>query len=377
MRSCFFCVMTALCAAVGCTLPGATSESKSPWAAKPSTTPTEYATTPTSGTKAPAPETEGFAERVASFFSFGGDEKSAKEAPKIPAVGQTSANQNFKHGLATPGLYVSMAELAEQGDNVANARQLYQQALGVDPADLQAMLGLARLEDREGNLEAALQIYQQAAAAHPASSQAVNDLALCFARKGDLETSVQLLENAVALQPEKPLYRNNLAKVLVELNRLDHAVACQEVVHGPAVAQYNTGVLLMQRGRIQEAKTRLEIAVALDPQLQPAKTLLANLSSAEAQAPKVASQRVDSANSYQAYLAATQNAAGNPTAPPATSTPATQGVLPTPPAAQPVADYRNAPTTTAPVTPQGPIEVPGQESPTRLGQTPSGLPPIR
>ena len=283
----------------------------------------------------------------------------------------------FKSGPPNAKLYTSMAELADHGGNTEQARQLYQRALSVEANQIDALLGLARLEDREGNLDAALRTYQQAAAAHPNNPQALNDLALCFARKGQLPTSAQLLEQVVQLQPSKALYRNNLAKVLVELNAVDKAVACQTPLHGPAAANYNVGVLLMQRGRNEEAKARLTTASQIDPSLEAARTLMSELSAPTdtkvvQKAPPADAKPAAVPNAYQAYLAA-QNGGSTPTA--------VQVQLPTTPApqAQTAPGVYPSTSTTAvqPGMPTAPVAVPGAISPTRVGQAPAGLPPIR
>ncbi len=184
----------------------------------------------------------------------------------------------FAAGPPNAELYLSMAQLSDRGGNTQHARTMYQRTIAMEPDNLDALLGLARLEDRQGNLDEALKIYHQAAMAHSENAMALNDLALCFARKGNLNASLQLLDQAVRLQPQKPLYRNNIAKVLTELKRIDDAVSHLAAVHPPAIAQYNMGVLLHQRNRTEEAVRFLTAATHIDPQLQPAKDLLAEVS---------------------------------------------------------------------------------------------------
>jgi hypothetical protein len=54
---------------------------------------------------------------------------------------------------------------------------------------------------------------------------------------------------------------------------MDHLVA----VHTPAVANYNMAVLLDERGRSDEAVPFLGQAISLDPTMQPAREMLAQL----------------------------------------------------------------------------------------------------
>ncbi len=183
----------------------------------------------------------------------------------------------FASGPTTPALYVSMAQMSDQGGNAPHARALYQKALSMDAKNLDALLGLARLEDREGNLPEALKVYQQAVDLHPQDARAYNDLALCHARCGDLQKSSEALDQAVRINPQKQLYRNNIAKVLIEMNQVDQAVTHMSAVCQPDVANYNIAVLLAERGRTAEAMTFLQKALAANPRMTDASTLLASL----------------------------------------------------------------------------------------------------
>jgi Tfp pilus assembly protein PilF len=182
--------------------------------------------------------------------------------------------ESYDPRRTTPELYVGLAQVSHRSGNVAQARQLYQKALSKDPNHLDALLGAARMEDREGRFDVALMLYQRAAAAHPTNATALNDLALCHARRGELGAAQHIIDQAVRLEPQKPLYRNNAAKVLVEMNSLDPAMNHLAAVHPPAVANYNMAVLLAERGRQGEAGQYLSQALAIDPQMEPARLML-------------------------------------------------------------------------------------------------------
>jgi tetratricopeptide (TPR) repeat protein len=223
-----------------------------------------------------------FTQRVISFLHIPGAKPPQPNAAAQAAQQKTQQKHDpislgFASGPPTPELYLSMAEMSDRGGNAEHARSMYQRALSMEPNHLDALLGLARLEDREGRMDVALKTYQQAVALHPQNAKALNDLALCYARNGQLPASLKLLDQAVKLQPDKALYRNNIAKVLVEVNRVDEAKSHLSAVHPPAIAHYNMGVLLQQRGRTQEAIRYLTAAVHIDPQLQAARKLLVEL----------------------------------------------------------------------------------------------------
>jgi len=216
-------------------------------------------------------------QKVAGVFS--GNSARQPIGPGKPKGGSEldPISLGFASGPPNAELYLAMAKMSDQGGNSAHARSMYQRALSIQPDNLAGMLALARLEDRDGELDAALHYYRQAVQMHPKSAQALNDLSLCFARRGQLTEAVAPLVQAVRMEPSKQLYRNNIAKVLIELNQIDAAVQHLSAVHPPAIAQYNMGVLLYQRGRRDEAIHFLTAAAQIDPSFASANTLLVEL----------------------------------------------------------------------------------------------------
>ncbi len=131
-------------------------------------------------------------------------------------------------------------------------------------------MGLARLKHREGDLAGELQIYQQALQADPQDAVLLNDVGLCYARAGQSQNALEALQQAVQLKPDSTLYRNNMAAVLIETNRSADAVALLTPTYGTAVAYYNVGYLLQQRGESQAAVDHFTAALAANPSLEPA-----------------------------------------------------------------------------------------------------------
>lgn len=254
MRSFWIWNLTLLISATGCAMPGTQKNALQP----------------------PAQQTSWTDKMTAPFAAL---------APKKKPEAGNSANSKVVDpislavdtGPPSPALYVSMAQLSDQGGNSSHARAMYQRALATDQKNLDAMLGLARLEDREGNLQVAVQHYQQAVNTYPEDARPLNDLGLCYARSGQMQASLECLDRAVRLKPDKQLYRNNIAKVLIELNQFDTAVAHLGAVYEPAVANYNMAALLNERDRGDEAIPFLQRALAAKPQMTEATTLLANL----------------------------------------------------------------------------------------------------
>lgn len=196
--------------------------------------------------------------------------------PRSYMSSQPSApTNNDVLSLNTPGtagadIFLALARQAEQQGNIPAAREQLQKALVVDPTSVSVLRDYGHLEDRAGRLVEAEKLYLQAASVAPTNSAVLNDLALCYARQGRLHESVATLDKAIALKPTKPLYRNNIAKVLVELRQNDRAIDHLQQGNAPAVAYYNFGKLLADKGQTAEAEAAWRQALAVQPGFRPA-----------------------------------------------------------------------------------------------------------
>ncbi|MDY0166121.1 MAG: tetratricopeptide repeat protein [Thermoguttaceae bacterium] len=199
----------------------------------------------------------------------------APETPPSPAPDPTSL---LSQGRASPRLHVEVARLNEHAGRLDVAEQHYQAALAMDRNDYSAMLNYARLKDRRGQAAAAFELYSRAIQVHPQEAAVYNHLGLHYDRRGMPNEAAATFIQAVKLKPDEPLYRNNLAHVLVQLGQLPAAYEHLHAVHGEAVAYYNLGYLLHQRGQRDAAVQHLNAAIRRNPNLTPARQLLAELS---------------------------------------------------------------------------------------------------
>ncbi len=191
------------------------------------------------------------------------------EATQVPSPSVSAATADA----------IAAAQAAEAVGNADEARRLYYEYLTANPTDVKALRELGHMEDRQGNLSHAEQHYRQALGANPASAAATNDLGLCLARQGKLEASVATFGQAIQMRPNKRLYRNNIATVQVQLGQSDEALAQLKAVYDPATATFNLGQLLVKAGKTAEAARRFQEALALEPNLIPAREALAKLQS--------------------------------------------------------------------------------------------------
>jgi len=202
-------------------------------------------------------------EKVGELLTF---TEPVQQAPDPTAL-STRANPS-------PRLYVAMARLAEESNQLTTAEDYYGKALNMDATHLEALLGLGRLKDRQGQLDEALSYYQKAVKAHPGEATAWNHLGLCYARMNKFMDAKTALEKAVKLSPKEARYRHNLATVLVQLGDLQSALQELQNVHDEATACYNLGYLLVKKGDRAAASRYFSRAVQLKPEFQEARQWL-------------------------------------------------------------------------------------------------------
>lgn len=173
-----------------------------------------------------------------------------------------------------PELYIAAARLSEKSGRYDVALEQYQMALQADSRNRNALIGLARLRHRAGKVDEAIRIYRDALNTYRNDAVIMNDLGLCYVRNNQLGEAISMLQAATQAAPGREMYVNNLAAALVEANRGGEAVAHLSRLNGPAVANYKVGYLFNRAGRKGESVQYLNKALALNPNLEPARTLL-------------------------------------------------------------------------------------------------------
>ncbi len=176
-----------------------------------------------------------------------------------------------------PDVYIGLARVAEQEGNTDAARARYQQVLDKDANHFYALIGLARLEQRSNQYDKALLVYSRAAATHGDKAVLWNDMSQFYARQDKTDESLKALARAIRIEPHNKLYRNNMALLLLSEGKTREAFSEMASVYPPAVAHYNIGYLLSQQQKKAEAIQHLQEALRQDPQLAPARQLIAHL----------------------------------------------------------------------------------------------------
>jgi len=284
--------------------------------------------------------------KTALVAPFSGTATSAAATDKSDPTSLT----NMPNKLS-PELWVMQGQLAESQGQTAKALESYNKALQSEPNNLGALVSLARLQDRQGDTAKSVEYFQKAVAVNPSDATLLNDLGLAYSKAGNASAAKESLEKAANLDPKNVRYRNNLATLLVDQGKADEAVTQLQNVLPPAMAHYNVAYLHFTKQNMPAAEQQLRLALQADPNLQPARDLMARLGGSQSVA-----QVGQSASSIYQTVQGLMQPGATPAA--TVAAPATGSLPATSPTAQPPA-WLGAPATTLPASPTPSLPAPG------------------
>lgn len=166
---------------------------------------------------------------------------------------------------------------AERERMLDQARAAYQQALDTDPNFVPAWEALGRLYVTMEQPERAVATYQKALEKHPKEASLWYALGMCQSRQRQWEPAVEHLRKALELDPENRPYAHALGFCLARAGRYDESLACFRKIESPAQADYNLARMLHHLKKDDLSKQYLQLALQADPQMGPARQLLAEL----------------------------------------------------------------------------------------------------
>lgn len=174
-------------------------------------------------------------------------------------------------------VFLAYGRMQERQGLLTEARESYGFVLKEKPESRDAMLGMARLDQLAGRSTEAEQRYQQVAEVHPNDPVVLEAIGQFLATEDRWDEAVPQLRQAAALAPDQAGTRFNLAIALAHTGAIEPARKEFQSTVGVATAHYNLGHILMEAGRHREAERELIAAIAANPDLEEAQTLLGEL----------------------------------------------------------------------------------------------------
>ena len=278
------CVVVAMCS-VGCTTsPGMKS---SIWPTRKmggeNTPNTGVAGTLASTTKAVKGQFSSMGTAVSSAY---GKAKTAITSPfssptSTPSTDAATTTLSKSNSIG-PEVYVMTGQLNESKGEYAKALDSYSKALEVDPKSISAMLSMARLYDRQNESEKSISFYNKAIEIAPNSGASYAELGAVYVKAGNLNAAKDQLQKAVNLEPKNANHRSAMAGVLLDMGNTEGALSELTQVHSPAMANYQMAYLHFSRKNVPATQQYLTNALQIDPNLKPARDLMASMGGAQA-----------------------------------------------------------------------------------------------
>ncbi len=195
-----------------------------------------------------------------------------------PEKSDDPTSLNSKPSTLGPELFVAQGQLYETTGQYPKAIDNYSKALEIEPKNVSAMVSLARLHDRQNDPAKSIEFYKKAIELSPTDASMHVELGMIYKKQGQLAAAKESFQRAVNLQPKDAGHRTALAGALLEEGREQDALNEISQVDTPAMANYRMAHLYFTKQNVPQAQNYLASALRIDPNLQPARDLMNQLS---------------------------------------------------------------------------------------------------
>jgi len=164
---------------------------------------------------------------------------------------------------------LSQARSLHQAGRIAEARQLYEEVIGLQPDHVEALNALGVLSGQSRNPQQAIQYFERVLAAQPDDIGAHCNLGLALKQLNQFEAALASFGRALALHADDPIVHYSLAETYREMGRSEEALAAYgiAIALNPSFAQghFRRGILLQLLGRFAAATASFELTLSLQP----------------------------------------------------------------------------------------------------------------
>jgi tetratricopeptide (TPR) repeat protein len=158
------------------------------------------------------------------------------------------------------------------------SRKSYQQAIKTDPDCKDAYRGLAQVYDQLKEDERMVGTYETALKKWPKDASFHFDFGMAQARHKQWEPALGHMKAATEFDPENRSYQTTYAYTLARAGQWQESYQAFCRVGSPAEAHYNLARMLHHLQQDDASRQHLELALAADPNLVPARQMMAKLS---------------------------------------------------------------------------------------------------
>jgi serine/threonine protein kinase/tetratricopeptide (TPR) repeat protein len=185
------------------------------------------------------------------------------------APAKTDCEDAVKLGNAGAAGHVCLGLIDDGTGHSPEAAAEFQLALGLDPTNEAAAIGLALAYEHEGKITEAEKAYQQAIQAHPNSRFSYNSFGTFYQRRQEGEKALQMFAKVIQIAPEWYGTYVNVGAIYSDLGQYEKAIdpLKKSIAIRPSYAGYvNLCTSYFGLNRYAEAASACEEATKLDPQ---------------------------------------------------------------------------------------------------------------
>jgi len=185
------------------------------------------------------------------------------------APAQSNCNEAVKLGNSGAAGHVCLGFIDNSTGHYPEAAAEFQLALGLEPTNEGAAIGLAQTYAREGKIAEAEKAYQQVIQAHPNSRSAYNNFGAFYVSRNEYEKALDMYQQAIRIAPEWYATYSNVGVIYNEMGQYEKAIdpLKKSIAIRPSYPGYvNLGVSYFGLHKFDEAAEAYQAAAKLDPQ---------------------------------------------------------------------------------------------------------------
>jgi serine/threonine-protein kinase len=185
------------------------------------------------------------------------------------APAQAGCNEAVKLGNAGTAGHVCLGLIDDGTGHSSEAAAEFQLALGLEPTNEEAAIGLAQAYEHEGKITEAEKAFQQAIQAHPNSRFSYNSFGQFYNRRNEYAKALEMYRKVIEIAPEWYGTYVNVGSIYAEMGQYDKAIdpLKKSIAIRPTYAGYvNLCTAYFGLNKYVEAADACEEATKLDPQ---------------------------------------------------------------------------------------------------------------
>ncbi len=185
------------------------------------------------------------------------------------APAQSGCSEAVKLGNAGAAGHICLGLIEDGTGHFPEAAAEFQLALGLEPTNEEAALGLATAYEHEGKITEAERAYQQAIQAHPNSRRSYNEFGTFYRRRNEYDKALQMYDKVIQIAPEWYGTYVNIGAIYFETGQYEKAIdpLKKSIAIRPSYPGYvNLGAAYSGMTKYTDAASAFREAAKLDPQ---------------------------------------------------------------------------------------------------------------